>query len=76
MGPKQIDIITAAILQGDHIRIGTEDWPFDRAGQLAQTPELIAEAVEHSPRDGPPHRDAGPGQSRCWALASAKGRMS
>lgn len=45
MGPKQIDIITAAILNGDHIRVGTEDWPFNRAGSPAQTPELIAEAV-------------------------------
>lgn len=45
MGSKQIDIITAAILNGDHIRVGTEDWPFNHAGEVAQTPELIAEAV-------------------------------
>ena len=46
MGERQIDILTAAILQGDHIRVGTEDYPFNHAGQAAATHELVAEAVQ------------------------------
>jgi len=46
MGPRQKDILAAAILQGDHIRVGTEDYPYNRAGHLAETHELVAEAVE------------------------------
>src|SRR5439155_3973576 len=30
MGERPIDILTAAILQGDHLRVGTEDYPFNR----------------------------------------------
>ncbi len=46
MGERQLDIVTAAILQGDHIRVGTEDYPYNRAGCLSQTHELVAEAVQ------------------------------
>jgi len=46
MGPEQIDIITAAILHGDHIRIGTEDYPYNHAGQVTTTHELVKETAE------------------------------
>ena len=46
MRERQIDILAAAILQGDHIRVGTEDYPFVRSGRLAATHELVAEAVQ------------------------------
>jgi 3-keto-5-aminohexanoate cleavage enzyme len=46
MDEHQIDIVSAAIVAGDHIRIGTEDYPFDRKGKLAKTHELVAEAAE------------------------------
>lgn len=45
MGEHQKDILAAAILQGDNVRVGTEDYPFDHAGQPADTPTLIAETV-------------------------------
>lgn len=45
MQERQIAILTAAILQGDHIRVGTEDYPFSRSGALAATHELVAEAA-------------------------------
>jgi 3-keto-5-aminohexanoate cleavage enzyme len=46
MSERQIDILATAILQGDHIRVGTEDYPFNHAGQTAPTHELVAEAVQ------------------------------
>jgi len=46
MGEQHIDIVTAAVLQGDHIRVGTEDYPFNRAGEIARAHELVAEAAE------------------------------
>ena len=36
MDPRQIDIVTVAIQAGDHVRVGTEDYPLDRAGQQAE----------------------------------------
>ena len=33
MDERQIDIMAAVILAGDHIRVGTEDYPFDRHGR-------------------------------------------
>jgi 3-keto-5-aminohexanoate cleavage enzyme len=45
MGPAQKTILAAAILQGDHVRVGTEDYPY-REGKVAATHELVAEAVE------------------------------
>ena len=45
MGPEQIDIITAAILRGDHVRVGTEDYPFNRAGSIATAHELVMETA-------------------------------
>jgi 3-keto-5-aminohexanoate cleavage enzyme len=45
MGPEQRDIMTAALLQGDHIRVGTEDYPLDLAGRECDTHELVAQAA-------------------------------
>jgi len=46
MDECQIDIIAAAIVAGDHIRVGTEDYPFNRLGKIAQAHEVVAEAVQ------------------------------
>jgi 3-keto-5-aminohexanoate cleavage enzyme len=46
MDERQIDIISAAILAGDHVRVGTEDLPVARDGKLARTPQLVAEVAE------------------------------
>jgi 3-keto-5-aminohexanoate cleavage enzyme len=45
MHPRQIDIVTSAINAGDHVRVGTEDWPRGRDGELAPTHQLVAEVV-------------------------------
>jgi 3-keto-5-aminohexanoate cleavage enzyme len=51
MGPAQKAILAAAMLQGDHVRVGTEDYPY-REGKIAATHELVAEAVELARRLG------------------------
>ena len=51
MGPEQKTILAAAILNGDHIRVGTEDYPYLN-GRVAATHELVAEAVELAQRLG------------------------
>ena len=43
MGKEQIDILTTAILLGDHVRVGIEDYPFLHNGQIGATHELVAE---------------------------------
>jgi len=45
MHESQIKVVTAAIVQGDHVRVGTEDYPFNRRGDLASTFELVEEAT-------------------------------
>lgn len=45
MGEHQIEIVTAAITMGDHVRVGTEDNPFGRDGGVAATHELVAETA-------------------------------
>jgi 3-keto-5-aminohexanoate cleavage enzyme len=52
MDPRQIDILTAAIEAGDHVRVGTEDYPFDREGRQAETHVLVAEVAELARRLG------------------------
>ena len=52
MGAEQLNIVTAAILKGDNIRIGTEDFPYDVNGKLCCTHELISEAAELSRKLG------------------------
>jgi len=46
MGEGQRDILTAAILMGDHVRVGTEDHPFNHAGKVVPTHELVRETAE------------------------------
>lgn len=46
MGEGQREIIAAAILNGDHVRVGTEDFPLDHSSRLVDTPALVAEAAE------------------------------
>jgi 3-keto-5-aminohexanoate cleavage enzyme len=45
MGEEQIDILSAAILHGDHVRVGTEDYPYNHARQIATTPALVEEVA-------------------------------
>jgi 3-keto-5-aminohexanoate cleavage enzyme len=45
MGDGQRQILDAAITRGDNIRVGTEDYPYDRPGKLAATHELVKEAA-------------------------------
>ena len=51
MGPEQKTILTAAILQGDHVRVGTEDYPYLN-GQVAAAHELVVQTVELAQRLG------------------------
>lgn len=46
MSERQIDVLTAAILHGDHVRVGTEDYPFNHAGAPAPTHELVGEVAQ------------------------------
>ena len=46
MGRGQGDIISAAILQGDHVRVGTEDYPFNQRGKFTTTHELVLETAK------------------------------
>lgn len=46
MGPGQREIVEAAIRHGDHVRVGTEDHPFDRGGAVAPTHRLVQEAAD------------------------------
>jgi 3-keto-5-aminohexanoate cleavage enzyme len=46
MDERQIDLIAAAIVSGDHVRVGTEDYPFARSGEIAPTHQLVAEVAE------------------------------
>lgn len=54
MGPEQVKIVTTAILEGDHVRVGVEDYPFNRVGELAPTHELVAEVVRIAKAVGRP----------------------
>lgn len=46
MAPEQVKILAAAMVQGDHVRVGTEDYPYDRAGNMAETHTLVSEVAE------------------------------
>ena len=48
MGEEQIDILVAAIINGDNVRVGTEDYPYNRQGNLCQTHELVKEIADIS----------------------------
>jgi 3-keto-5-aminohexanoate cleavage enzyme len=46
MDKSQRDIITSAIINGDHVRVGTEDYPFAHNGTIAFTHELVREVAD------------------------------
>jgi len=46
MDERQVDIVSAAIVAGDHVRVGTEDLPVDRHGKRATTSQLVTEVAE------------------------------
>ena len=58
MAPEQVKILAAAIVQGDHVRVGTEDYPYDRGGNLAETHQLVSEVAENRARRGPGDRNS------------------
>ncbi len=48
MGPEQRNVVAAAIVNGDHVRVGTEDHPYDRSGKHSSTHRLVREVAELS----------------------------
>jgi 3-keto-5-aminohexanoate cleavage enzyme len=46
MDKGQREIVDAAIRMGDHVRVGTEDYPFDISGKPAPTHHLVKEAAD------------------------------
>lgn len=48
MSPEQMDILTAAIIHGDNVRVGTEDYPYTQQGKIATTYELVKEIADIS----------------------------
>jgi 3-keto-5-aminohexanoate cleavage enzyme len=54
MHGSQIEIVTAAIVHGDNVRVGTEDYPFNRSGHIASTSELVGEAADIAKAVGRP----------------------
>jgi 3-keto-5-aminohexanoate cleavage enzyme len=48
MDAKQMDILVAAIMNGDNVRVGTEDYPWNRRGKLSETHELVREIADIS----------------------------
>ncbi|HEV2582777.1 MAG TPA: 3-keto-5-aminohexanoate cleavage protein, partial [Ktedonobacteraceae bacterium] len=51
MGPEQRIILAAAITHGDHVRVGTEDYPY-RRGNEAATHDLVADVADLALRLG------------------------
>ncbi len=54
MHEDQMRILVAAVMEGDHVRVGTEDYPFTRSGRLAETYELVEEIASISRSLGRP----------------------
>lgn len=48
MCKEQMDIMVAAIMQGDNVRVGTEDYPYNRQGKVCTTHELVKEIADIS----------------------------
>jgi 3-keto-5-aminohexanoate cleavage enzyme len=46
MGKGQHEILVAAITNGDNVRVGTEDYPYDQEGNIVTTHELVKEVAE------------------------------
>lgn len=62
MAPEQMDILVAAVIQGDNVRVGTEDYPYTQQGKIAATHELVDEIASISRSVG--REVATPGQAR------------
>jgi 3-keto-5-aminohexanoate cleavage enzyme len=45
MGPERYGLMAAAISNGDHVRVGTEDYPFTRTGMPARASDVVAEVA-------------------------------
>jgi 3-keto-5-aminohexanoate cleavage enzyme len=69
MDERQMDILVAAITQGDNVRVGTEDYPYDKRGKTSATHELVAEIAGISRALGRPV--ASPAEAR--ALLGTRG---
>jgi 3-keto-5-aminohexanoate cleavage enzyme len=54
MGKDQTKMLAASIVSGDHVRVGTEDNPYDRTGQISTTHDLVAEIAAVSQSLGRP----------------------
>jgi len=54
MHEDQIKILVAAIVEGDHVRVGTEDYAFLRSGKQAATHALVEEIASISRSLGRP----------------------
>lgn len=54
MGPGQFRLLVNALTTGDHVRVGTEDYPFDRYGNPAATHELVAQIANVAQSIGRP----------------------
>lgn len=48
MCKEQMDILVNAIIHGDNVRVGTEDYPYNKQGKLATTHELVKEIANIS----------------------------
>ncbi len=57
MGENQMKVLAAAIVSGDHVRVGTEDYPYDRGGTVAPTHKLVREIREVAEALGRPVAD-------------------
>ena len=67
-GPGALGMLAAAITSGDHVRVGTEDYGFDRWGKPAQASDLVTELVGLAEALGRPV--ATPEEARkCWRSA-------
>jgi 3-keto-5-aminohexanoate cleavage enzyme len=54
MHEDQMKILVAAVMEGDHVRVGTEDYPYTKSGHLARTHELVEEIASISRSLGRP----------------------
>ena len=54
MGADQFRLLVHAVALGDHVRVGTEDYPFDLAGKPATTNQLVEQVSEMAASIGRP----------------------
>lgn len=48
MGREQMDILAAAVRNGDGVRVGTEDYPFTQQGNIVEAHDLVKEIADIS----------------------------